>query len=126
MIDIKSGGNRGGSGYEGRGSEGTLSFVPLLPPHKCKMELVANNDRVWEILNFNLLAPFSMEMWRILSSVMDEEIEECKKQALLTNSPTKRILPRTWAMQLFSVGMHDCRETVIVRTKLDMEMGLKQ
>lgn len=126
MIDIQPSGNHGNSRADGRGSEGTLSFVPLLPPCKCELDLASNDGRVWAISNFNLLAPFLMEIWKILASVTDEEIEECKRRALLANSPTKRILSQTWGLRLFSTGKYDYEELVIVRTKLDMETGLKQ
>lgn len=126
MIDIQPSGNRGGTRFEGRAVEGMLSFVPLLPPRKCELELAANDGRVWAISNFNLWAPFLMEMWRILASVTDEEIEEYKKWALLANSPTKRTLPRTQGLHLFSTRMYDYQESIIVWTKLDMEASLKR
>lgn len=48
-----------------------------------------------------------------VSHVIDGEIEECKARELLTKSSSKRILAKTWAMYLFSVGKHDCREPKI-------------
>lgn len=59
----------------------------------------------------------------MLASITDEEIEECKRRVLLGNSPTKRTLPKTWAMYLFSSGKSLCEESAIVRVKMDMVMG---
>lgn len=117
-MDVQDDGKSGSSKYVGRGLDGTLSFVPLLPPRKCELELATNDGRIWAISNLNLLAPFSTKMWKMLASMTNEEIEECKRRALLANSPTKRTLTRTWDMHRFSTGNYDCQKDVIVRTKI--------
>lgn len=124
VIDIQRGGKCGDTSSVTRGSKGTLSFVPMLPPCKCELDLASNDGQVWAISNSNLLAPFSMEMLRMLASITNEEIEECKQRVLLANTPTKRILAQTWDMYLFSAGKYDCEEKVIVCTKMDIEIGL--
>lgn len=53
-------------------------YVPLLPPWKHELDLSTNNGKSWALQNLIFLAPFSIEMWRMLTNVIDEEIEECK------------------------------------------------
>lgn len=99
-----------------------MSYVALLPPCKYELDLASNDDRSWALHKFNMLDPF-MEMWQMLDNVTSEEIEECKQRALLASSPTKWILPRSWAMYMFLAGKYECEESAIVRVKLDIKTG---
>lgn len=123
-IDLQISGKKGGLGAEVRGSEAALSFVPfpvpLLPPRKYELDLFSSDHRSWALSNFNQLATFSMEMWKMLASVMDEEIVDCKREVLLANSPTKQSLARTWAMYILSPRKYECEKKTIVMVKMDI------
>lgn len=57
-IGIQIGGKRGGLGVEGRGIEGVILYVPLLPPQKHELDLSTSDGQSWALLTFNQLAPF--------------------------------------------------------------------
>lgn len=113
-IDLQINGKHNVADYDGRGVDGALSFVPHLLPCKYELDLSRSDGRSWSLQNFNHLAPFSMDMWCMLASIMDEEIKDCKRHALLANLPTKWMLPKTWAMYLFSSGNSLCEESAII------------
>lgn len=54
------------------------------------------------------------EIWKVLANVTDDEIKECKRRALLANSPTKCILSKSWGMHMFSTGKYLCEELAII------------
>lgn len=82
-----------------------FSNVPLLPPRWYEMDLSSQDGWSWLVQNLNMLAPFTNEIWKVLASITDEEIKECKRRALLANSLAKRILTKSWGMHMFSVGI---------------------
>lgn len=125
-IGINNSGKKGGASTETRGSEGALAFFPLLPPRKYELDMSSIDYRSWTLSNFNQLAPFSMEMWKMFASVMDEEIAEYKRKALLANSPTKCVLGKSWAMYFFSPRKYTCEEKAIVRVKMDIVTRLQR
>lgn len=58
--------------------------------------------------NLNMLSPFTIEIWKVLASVTKEEIEECKRRALLANSHVKWVLTKFLGMNTYSIDKYLC------------------
>lgn len=91
---------------------------------KYELNLLSNDGILWALQDLNLMAPFTTKTWKILANVMNEEIKECRKSALLTNSPMKRALSKSWAMYLFVFCKYTCQEQAIICVRSDMVTGL--
>lgn len=57
-----------------------------------------------------MLTPFTNKIWKVLASVTEEEIEECKRRALLATTLVKLVLTMSWGMNIFFVDKYLCQE----------------
>lgn len=105
-MDLLLEGKQQLSGAESRNSDNAFANVLLLPPKHYELDLSSQDGRSWVVQNLNMLAPFTNKIWKVLASITDEEIEECKTRALLANSLVKRVLTKSWGMNMFSVGKY--------------------
>ncbi|GBG92202.1 hypothetical protein CBR_g54647 [Chara braunii] len=85
------------------------AFLPLAPSQWIESEASRLNDKVWDLETFNHLAPISINAYRFLASLTDQEMELCEEKALTENIElVKGPYPLTvGAMKLPKVGHFD-------------------
>lgn len=122
-MDILLEGKLQSGGAEWQSLEGAFANVPMLPPRRYELDLSSQDGRSWAVQNLYMLTPFTNEIWKVLASVTDKEIEECKRRALLTNSPAKCTLAKSWGMHMFFAVKYLCEEKAIILVRSDFKTG---
>ena len=79
---------------------------------------------MWAIGNTNLLAPISIPMWKALAGFLDQEVENCKKQAFNNIGVLRAPMDLMHAFQLSMFDHSKCTTLEVkLHTKQDLPTG---
>ncbi|GBG74051.1 hypothetical protein CBR_g17761 [Chara braunii] len=67
------------------------AFLPIAPPRWIESEAKSLGDKVWEFETFNHLAPISVNAYRPLASLTEEEVNLCQEGALNENTKCRDV-----------------------------------
>jgi len=94
-------------------------IVPLKPSQSVELLVAKFQHRMWAFGNTNLMAPISIPMWKAWVGFSDQEVENCKKQALNNIGVLRAPMD---LMHAFPLTMFDHAKC----TTLDVKLHTKQ
>ena len=98
--------------------------VPFKPSRSVELLVADFQHRMWAIGNTNLMAPISIPMWKAWAGFSDQEIENCKKQALNNIGVLRAPMDLMHAFPLTMFDHAKCTTTEVkLHTKQDLPTG---
>lgn len=94
-------------------------IVPIKPSRNVELLVADFQHRMWAIGNTNLMAPISIPMWKAWVGFSDQEVENCRKQALNNIGVLRAPMD---LMHAFPLTMFDHAKC----TTLDVKLHTKQ
>ncbi|GBG81118.1 hypothetical protein CBR_g31794 [Chara braunii] len=62
------------------------AFLPTVPPRWVESQSRGVQDKLWDLLTFNYVAPIHADSYRFLASLSDDEMKKCNEKALTENT----------------------------------------
>ncbi|GBG92594.1 hypothetical protein CBR_g56130 [Chara braunii] len=62
------------------------AFLPIAPSRWIEMQSREVNDKLWDLLTFNYLAPIQADFYCFLTSLSEDEMKKCSEKTLMENT----------------------------------------
>lgn len=105
-------------------SSGESISIPFMPPRAVEELVASRHHRVWQVGNFNLLAPIPICTWRTWAALTSAELDACNEAALQNKSIIRGIHALVMPFSLSEFDHRRCpSHEVNVQIKVDLETG---